>query len=158
MKAPDKIYVEVCEDGIFAFPKPPFEESVEYIRSDLVGQSLQQEQPVEGLEEAADKYSFKYSDFDTEDGGYNVYDHEKREAFKAGAEWQKKQDDLETADLLAIAHLQGMEQQKSKMMEEAVEKYVHELYTDEEGYHCYISLGTEYAPGDKVRVIVINED
>ena len=74
------------------------------------------------------------------------------------AEWQKKLDDLETADLLAIAHLQGMEQQKAKMLEDAVEKYVHELYTDEEGYHGYISLGTEYAPGDKVRVIVIKED
>ena len=36
MKAPDKIYVEVCEDGIFAFPEPPFAESVEYVRADLV--------------------------------------------------------------------------------------------------------------------------
>jgi hypothetical protein len=35
------------------------------------------------------------------------------------AEWQKKRDDLETADLLAIAHLQGMEQKKAKMLEEA---------------------------------------
>jgi hypothetical protein len=45
MKAPNKIYVEVCEDGIFAFPEPPFKESVEYIRADLVEQPLQQEQP-----------------------------------------------------------------------------------------------------------------
>ncbi len=45
MKAPNKIYVEVCEDGIFAFPEPPFKESVEYIRADLVEQHLQQEQP-----------------------------------------------------------------------------------------------------------------
>lgn len=45
MKAPERIYVEVCEDGIFAFPEPPFEESVEYVRADIV------EQPVEGLEE-----------------------------------------------------------------------------------------------------------
>ena len=45
MDAPNKIYVEVCEDGIFAFPEPPFKESVEYIRAELVGQSLQQEQP-----------------------------------------------------------------------------------------------------------------
>lgn len=43
MKAPDKIYVEVCEDGIFAFPEPPFKESVEYIRADLIEQPLQQE-------------------------------------------------------------------------------------------------------------------
>ena len=32
--APDKIYVEVCEDGIFAFEQPPFEESIEYVRKD----------------------------------------------------------------------------------------------------------------------------
>lgn len=38
MKAPERIYVEVCEDGIFAFPKPPFEESVEYVRADVVEQ------------------------------------------------------------------------------------------------------------------------
>ena len=36
MKAPERLFVEVCEDGIFAFPEPPFEESVEYIRADLV--------------------------------------------------------------------------------------------------------------------------
>ena len=34
MKAPNSIFVEVCEDGIFAFEKPPFEESIEYIRKD----------------------------------------------------------------------------------------------------------------------------
>lgn len=34
MKAPEIIYVEVCEDGIFAFEKPPFEESIEYVRKD----------------------------------------------------------------------------------------------------------------------------
>ena len=45
MKAPNKIYVEVCEDGIFAFPEPPFKESVEYVRADLVEQPLLQEQP-----------------------------------------------------------------------------------------------------------------
>ena len=36
MKAPNKIYVEICEDGIFAFPEPPFKESVEYIRKDAL--------------------------------------------------------------------------------------------------------------------------
>lgn len=54
MDAPNKIYVEVCEDGIFAFPEPPFKESVEYIRADLVGQSLQQEQLEVDLEKTAE--------------------------------------------------------------------------------------------------------
>ena len=41
MKALDKIYVEVCEDGIFAFPEPPFEESIEYIRKDALLEKLE---------------------------------------------------------------------------------------------------------------------
>lgn len=41
MKAPDKIYVEVCEDGIFAFEKPPFEESIEYVRKDALMEWLE---------------------------------------------------------------------------------------------------------------------
>lgn len=55
MKAPNKIYVEVCEDGIFAFPEPPFKESVEYIRADLVEQHLQHEQPEVYLEKEIDE-------------------------------------------------------------------------------------------------------
>ena len=70
MKAPDKIYVEVCEDGVFAFPEPPFVESVEYIRADI------NKQPVEGLEEAADAYEQEY-----------FTDATLEEAFIAGAEW-----------------------------------------------------------------------
>ena len=49
MKAPNKIYVEVCEDGIFGFTEPPFKESVEYIRADLVEQPLKQEPPEKEL-------------------------------------------------------------------------------------------------------------
>lgn len=52
MDAPNKIYVEVCEDGIFAFPEPPFKESNIYIRADLVEQPLQQDQlgaPIGGV-------------------------------------------------------------------------------------------------------------
>ena len=62
MKAPNKIYVEVCEDGIFGFPEPPFKESVEYIRADLVEQFLQQKQPEVDLEKEIDKYYGMYRD------------------------------------------------------------------------------------------------
>lgn len=86
----------------------------------------------EGLEEAAREYAKEYTK--NEGNGGDDWEDDIQITFKTGAEWMK-----------------------AKMMEEAVEKYVHELYTDEEGYHCYISLGTEYAPGDKVRVIVIKE-
>jgi len=41
------------------------------------------------------------------------------DGFGSGYLVRKEQDDKETADLLAIAHLQGMEQQKKEMMKEA---------------------------------------
>lgn len=47
MKAPERLYVEVCEDGIYAFPKPPFEESVEYVRADLVKQPVSDHHEIE---------------------------------------------------------------------------------------------------------------
>lgn len=64
MAAPNKIYVEVCEDGIFAFPEPPFAESVEYIRADLVEQPLSQERPEVDLEK-------EYTEFVVSDPVYS---------------------------------------------------------------------------------------
>ena len=60
-----------------------------------------------------------------------------------------------TTQDIAEAFIAGSKWQKERMMKEAVEKDVHELYTDEEGYHCYVSLGTDYMPGDKVRIIIV---
>lgn len=50
----------------------------------------------------------------------------------------------ETADLLAIAHLQGMEQQKSKMLEEAVEGTVCKDESD-----VWIEIRTDALPNFK---------
>ena len=67
----------------------------------------------------------------------------------------------ETADLLAIAHLQGMEQQKAKMMEMAVEGRIgqdvfhNSIYIKEPEWRDTLD---KFNDGDKVRVIVINED
>lgn len=55
MKAPEKIYVEVCEDGIFAFEKPPFEESIEYVRKDALMEWAKQKQ-YESLTIVADNF------------------------------------------------------------------------------------------------------
>lgn len=56
------------------------------------------------------------------------------------------------------AYLAGAVNEREKMMKEAVEKDIHELYTDEEGYHCYVSLGTDYMPGDRVHIIIVKEN
>lgn len=117
----------------------------------------QSEQPVEGLEKEVDEYVKKQWDMLTStDSTKSIV----RRIARHFAEWQKKLDDLETADLLAIAHLQGMEQQKAKMMEKAVEGYVG-YYEDNLNSGILVAeaeVGRDYHNGDKVRVIVIKED
>ena len=111
---------------------------------------------VEGLEEAAYKYTNSEA---AKSVGRAWLQRDVRLSFIAGAEWQKKLDDLETADLLAIAHLQGMEQQKAKMMEDAVEGEIQMRYS---GCLCAKTIRAinedKFKLGDKVRVIVIKED
>lgn len=112
----------------------------------------QSEQPTEGLEDLhkevikfnQDHFDELHSDMDTIDIVHIIARH--------FAEWQKKRDDLETADLLAVAHLQGMEQQKAKMMEDAVEGVAEELYNDGES-QCTVGVGTYFKPGEEVYVI-----
>lgn len=119
----------------------------------------------EGLEEAAMRDSLDYVD-SIPDGGTDKHpwnDHDVEKAYYdgmlSGAEWQKKRDDLETADLLAIAHLQGMEQQKAKMMEKAVDG----RYMKADGKVYVESWPLDIDPdsvkaGDEVRLIVIPKE
>jgi len=108
-----------------------------------------------------------------------------KNAVIAGANWQKEKDDKETADLLAIAHLQGMEQQKEQdtremimsdgsyfqncyelgkkdmkeqMMKEAVEgEIVGSVGTKQwvESNYLDNNIGKH---GDKVKLIIIKEE
>ena len=154
MDAPNKIYVEVCEDGIFAFQEPPFKESVEYIRADLVGQSLQPEEPDKSLEEAAQQYA---------EGPECTWvgTTALEEAFIAGAKRQKQHD----AELIEIAYNDGitigMTKQKEQMMKDAVEGRI-----GDGGLHNAIFIKEpEWAEsldrlnkGDKVKIIIVKED
>lgn len=80
MKAPDKIYVEVCEDGIFAFPEPPFAESVEYIRADI------NKRPVKGLDEEMEKFFETMPVLEHE----NIFEDTFQNIARHFAEWGKK--------------------------------------------------------------------
>ena len=141
--------------------------------------TLKQEEPDKSLEEAAYKYSF-----DSRPSIYGQVDV--IDAFKAGAEWQKEQDDKETADLLTIAHLQGMEQMKGQllqgspmpedtvlfnkgveegrrleredMLKDAVEGYVN-YYEDSGGIlMAEAQVGCPYHSGDKIRIVVLKAE
>ena len=143
MDAPNKIYVEVCEDGIFAFPEPPFKESVEYIRADLVGQSLQQEEPDKSLEEAADEWYEKCPAPKSTwwDEGEEMKLTDSKETFIAGAKWQKEQ-----------------------MLKDAVEGVVCILpgsvaYVDERDNNTLKQyIINNFKAGDKVKIIIVKED
>ena len=52
----------------------------------------------------------------------------------------------------------GAELQKRKMMEGAVEEEVQEVYRDDDGIHCCVSVGTGYKPGAIVYVITIPKE
>lgn len=75
------------------------------------------------------------------------------------AEWQKEQDDKETAELLTIAHLQGADQMKQQMMKGAVKGKLVDLGS---GYQVQFdselldTFNIKY--GQKFKVIVIPED
>ena len=78
------------------------------------------------------------------------------------AKWQKDQDDKETAELLTIAHLQGADQMREQMLQEAVEGEVNEKPF---GYKVIRpnlkqldTILESLSEGDKVRIIIVKED
>lgn len=140
-----------------------------------------QEQPeveCEDLEEAAKKYD------EAESWRYEALKYPRREAFKAGAEWQKRrlktnsisagynQTDEEydrevdfVTSIIEKEHRQptfsdainyGIKLQKEKMMKDAVEGEAEELYNDGES-QCTVGVGTYFKPGEKVYVLKAEE-
>ena len=78
------------------------------------------------------------------------------QGFIAGVKWKEQQDDKETADLLAIARLQGMEQQKKEMMKEAVEGKVFMSFAP--GHNHMVMADVDLPLGTKVKIIIVKSD
>ena len=130
---------------------------------DIIQQSEQPPLP-EGLDDAANNYAI-----DVRLGYPRLMDETDRyiyNAFKAGAEYQRKQDQslIELAEDHAM--LAGMSKMKEEMMEKAVEGVVQDdgrfinfgdgRYIDLEPH--WIKPVFELTDGDKVKVIVIKEE
>jgi len=116
--------------------------------------SLQQEQPSEDLEEAEDKYIRRVADASREWTTQNIAD-----AFKAGAEWQEKQD-LRWADEI---HKNGYNLCKEQMLKDAVEGEVCKGHiVTEKPFYFYqsrlIELPDNLKEGDKVKIVIVKED
>ena len=116
------------------------------------------EEPVsENLEEAANMYAeceYNHKNFNILPDRCRGCSAPLRYAFKAGANWQKKQDQsiIELAEDHAM--LAGMEKKKEQMMARAVEGIArpddNEIWCDLDSFNL--------KDGDKCRVIVIKED
>lgn len=57
-----------------------------------------------------------------------------------------------------MAFQKGVKEGKRLMMEGAVEEEVQEVYRDDDGIHCCVSVGTDYEPGTIVYVITIPKE
>ena len=79
----------------------------------------------QGLDEAAESL-FETIELNEHE---NIFEDTFKKIFKAGAKWMAGQ-----------------------FEEEAYEEEVQELYQDEDGVHCVVSVGVDYNPGDKVIV------
>lgn len=144
--------------------------------------SLQQEQPVEGLEEAAFTYENDLWESGFKDCGYSP--QEVNDAFKAGAEWQKEQDQPITGNSLEQEWLRYVDKKKkecrgelpslgeygwlqiarhfaewmkSKMLEDAVEGTYGATTVGHSAFFPDKPI-KDLCFGDKVRVIIIKED
>lgn len=103
----------------------------------------------EGLEEAAENYV---------DDWTTIHAYSIEQAFIAGAEWQRKQDQqlIELAEDHAM--LAGMNKMKEEMMKAAVDGMVCATITGTNAISFLSPLPDELNAGDKVKVIFIKED
>jgi hypothetical protein len=132
--------------------------------------SLQEEPVSEDLEEAADCYKDMITPEEVDDSEHAYYyetytEYQIADAFKAGAKWQKEQDQktIELAEDHAM--LAGMEKMKEQMMKNAVDS---EAVLNYYGINDkkYYAIGNEEVDGekynlhdgDKVKLIIIKED
>lgn len=114
----------------------------------------------DNLEDAAEKYEEGHTYQRYDGGGLTPeYNATLAEAFIAGAEWQKEQDEKEQADLFTIVALDAAQRAKEQMMKEAVEGTVMDFSSNRPRPQVDVLLDPhKYHTGDKVRIIIVKED
>lgn len=103
----------------------------------------------EDVEEAAKAYA---DDINSNECLYTYTDF--TDAFKAGAKWQKEQDDKELSEKIASAYQLGLADKEKMMMKEAVEVVV----TETCGIASVWIKTKQFKPGQKIPVIIVKED
>lgn len=128
------------------------------------------DEPDKSLEEAAEEYrreSYRKSVMPNTDGPIPEYGGNVKDAFIAGAEWQKEQDVTEmvqSENPLSVAYANrcfenGKQAMKEQMMKDAVEADVFDFSSNLPRPYAHISLPpNKYHTGDKVRIIIVKEE
>lgn len=153
--------IEKRRDHNLAIGNPLFvamaEEDIELL---LFIDSLQEEPVSEELDEAAKKACQKYFPDENNIWARPNYEAECAElAFKAGAEWQKKQDQstIELAEDHAM--LAGMEKMKEEMMNNAIDATIGLPYENKDGgYTHLIDVSRPLLVGNNKIAIIFKED
>lgn len=120
----------------------------EYHKEEQIIKKLQEEPVSEELEEAVDEYAPDFSNSIASKAAVDAV----RDAFKAGAQWQKEKDDEEKV----LIYKHGFEDCKEQIMTNAIDS------------HCFGFQGAalfsfrlpadKYLVGSKVKIFVIKED
>lgn len=79
----------------------------------------------------------------------------------AAFEYERTRNDLDARsdnEVARRAFIAGAKWMNRKMMDEAYEVEVQEVYRDDDGIHCCVSVGTDYKPGTIVYVITIHKE
>lgn len=109
----------------------------------------------EGLDEAAEEYSNSIA-FCGNDKEIKLAKEQSKCDFKAGAEWQKEQNDKDLSEKIAAAYQLGLANKEKQMMKEAVEVMVTTNLANRPIIYLDELKGFQY--GDKVRIIIVKED
>lgn len=115
--------------------------------------SLQEEPLSEELENNAIQYAGKHAPYD------DAMD-EVKEAFKAGAKWQKQQD-KETIEIAEDhAMFAGMEKMREQMMKDAIDGEIFDIfYQDGDCLEIHTKIPEDkFQDGDKVKLIIIKKE
>ena len=161
----------IKKDNYELFDVPELLSFIDSLQQETSRISLEKEEQVnrpklsDNLEEVAEEYGRNTFINECMENGV-CDDHDLSDAFKAGAEWQKEQDnnferfkDYTDKALISLeeAREQGRQEMKEQMMKEAVEGYVN-YYEDSGGIlMAEAQVGFPYHDGDKVHVIIVKE-
>ena len=163
----EQIKQKVCsecpshKDDYCGYVKRQLQRKCNYLSDVMYGYELgRQSKPKvsEELETEANKYAEDntwVNEF-TNDGEIPEWYKHTAEVFKAGASWQKEQDEKELSEKIASAYQLGLADKEKQLMKEAVEGIV--TTRSMAGNIVTAHIDHQFKDGQKVKIIIVKED